>query len=77
MCEGHSNSIDAIAWSPDSTLIASASHDGTVQVWQAQDGTRILIYNGHTGYVDDVMWSPNGVSIASCGADNTAQVWQA
>jgi WD40 repeat protein len=33
---GHSNLIFKVAWSPDGTHIASASDDGTVQVWQPQ-----------------------------------------
>ena len=32
---GHANVVEAVAWSPDSTRIASASDDFTVQVWEA------------------------------------------
>ncbi len=32
---GHSDQVQSVAWSPDSTRIASASNDGTVQIWQA------------------------------------------
>lgn len=31
----HTDGVNCIAWSPDSTLIASASADNTVRVWQA------------------------------------------
>ena len=33
---GHSEDVFAVAWSPDGTLIASSSVDGTVQVWRPQ-----------------------------------------
>jgi WD40 repeat protein len=33
--KGHTDSVNAVAWSPDSTRVASASSDETVQVWQA------------------------------------------
>ncbi len=32
---GHSNGVDAVAWSPDGRRIASGSDDYTVQVWKA------------------------------------------
>ncbi len=32
---GHSQTISALSWSPDSTQIASASWDSTIQIWQA------------------------------------------
>jgi WD40 repeat protein len=33
---GHSGDVFDLAWSPDGSLIASASTDGTVQVWRPQ-----------------------------------------
>src|SRR5689334_4095672 len=35
---GHTAGVNAVAWSPDGVNIASASDDGTVQVWNAQTG---------------------------------------
>ncbi|MGZ6367287.1 MAG: WD40 repeat domain-containing protein, partial [Ktedonobacteraceae bacterium] len=32
---GHTSLAWSLVWSPDGTRIASASEDGTVQVWQA------------------------------------------
>ncbi len=32
---GHTSLVWSLSWSPDGTRIASASEDGTVQVWQA------------------------------------------
>ncbi len=32
---GHSSLVWSLAWSPDGKRIASASEDGTVQIWQA------------------------------------------
>ncbi|HEY7126564.1 MAG TPA: protein kinase [Ktedonobacterales bacterium] len=74
---GHLASINALAWSPDGKLIASASDDTFVQVFEATTGTRRLIYRGHAEEVATVSWSPNGRLIASAGQDRTVQVWDA
>src|SRR2546429_3738626 len=44
---GHSDKVITVAWSPDGARIASASFDGTVQVWNATTGGNPLIYHGH------------------------------
>jgi serine/threonine protein kinase len=74
---GHSNTVTAVAWSPDGSRIASGSSDNTVQVWNATDSSNPYTYKGHSRAVDAVAWSPNGSRIASAGYDNTVQVWQA
>ncbi len=74
---GHVGAVEGVTWSPDSTYIASASDDGTVQVWEAITGKHILTYRGHTQYVTAVAWSPDGSCIASGGGDQTVQVWEA
>jgi WD40 repeat protein len=74
---GHANSVWSVAWSPDGKRIASGSADGTVQVWDATRGNRLLTYTGHTGTVFSVAWSPDDKRIASGSADSTVQVWDA
>ncbi len=74
---GHSNYVSAVGWSPDGKRIASASGDGTVQVWDAANGGHVLTYRGHSGDVLTLAWSPDGQYIASGGLDMTVQVWNA
>ena len=74
---GHTDTVFAVAWSPDGKRIASGSSDKTVQVWDASDGSHLFTYRGHSSWVLDVAWSPDGKYLASAGADKTVQVWDA
>ena len=60
-------------------LLASASMDGTVQVWSLHERASTLLYqwNEHEGEVFALACSPDGTAIASAGKDTTVDVWQA
>ncbi len=72
---GHQDTVNAVAWSPDSTRIASASDDQTVQVWDALTGNNRIIYGGHTAKVTTVAWSPDGTRVASGDLKGSVQIW--
>ncbi len=74
---GHSSAPFTLAWSPDSSRIASGYYDKTVQVWEVNSGRLLLTYHGHSNRVNTLAWSPDGSRIASGSQDNTVQVWQA
>jgi eukaryotic-like serine/threonine-protein kinase len=69
--------VQAIAWSPDGTKIASASADTRVQVWDVASGHTLLTFRGHSARVNAVCWSPDGQVIASASDDRTVQIWDA
>ena len=72
-----SESIYAIAWSPDRRRIAYGGHEKAVEVRGTTTGASTLYYHGHTGSVTTLAWSPDGQSIASASLDRTIQVWNA
>jgi WD40 repeat protein len=50
--EGHSGSVTSVAFSPDSKLVASGSHDETVKIWDAATGACMQTLEGHSRYVN-------------------------
>jgi eukaryotic-like serine/threonine-protein kinase len=75
--KGHTGNVVSVTFSPDGKRLASASHDNTVKVWDAQTGKVIFTLEGHVGQVYCVSFSPDGESLASASADGTVKVWDA
>ncbi len=66
---GHTDFIPMVAWSPDSSMIATPSYDQTVKVWNADSGELLYTLTGHNDAVVAVAWSPNGTQLLSWGFD--------
>ena len=65
--QGHTGSVYSVAWSPDGRTLASGSRDGTVRLWNPNNGVNFAILRGHTAEVYAVAFSPDGRMLASGG----------
>lgn len=69
--DGHS----AIALHPAGTIIACGCEDGTIRLYDPEDGTPQGELIGHRNAVRDVSFDQTGESLASASADCTIREW--
>ncbi|MBD2606302.1 CHAT domain-containing protein, partial [Scytonema hofmannii FACHB-248] len=72
---GHANSVNDVSFSPDGKMLATASYDNTVKLWDTSTKKEIKTLTGHTDAVWGVSFSPDGKMLASSSADNTVKLW--
>ncbi|MGI8499560.1 MAG: WD40 repeat domain-containing protein, partial [Hassallia sp.] len=72
---GHANWVNGISFSPDGKMLASASDDNTVKLWDTTTGKEIKTLIGHINAVNGVSFSPDGKMLASAGVDKRVKLW--
>lgn len=72
----HNDSIFDLALSPDQKLLASASADKLVKVWDWKSQKLIRTLEGHTGYALTAAFSPESDRLATSGDDETVKIWR-
>ena len=77
MLFGHTRSVICMAFSPNGAMLASASDDRTIRLWDTESGEhlRTLTTEGHEPLVWNLSFSPDGRTLASAGSDLGIRLW--
>jgi WD40 repeat protein len=76
LLEGHTDVIEALAFSPDSRRLISGSVDNTAIIWDV--ATQKPLHpplGGHTDYIYGVGVSPDGARAVTASFDKTLRLW--
>lgn len=74
----HSDAVLAVTFNSMSDFLASASADGTIQLWSVPDHENVAavaMLEGHTDDVTGVAFSPDGSLLVSSSLDGTLRLW--
>lgn len=80
----HAKEIYTIKWSPtgpgtsnpnQQLILASASFDSTIKLWDVELGSLLCSLNGHREPVYSIAFSPNGEYVASGSLDKCVHLW--
>ncbi|CAD6205704.1 GSCOCG00009975001-RA-CDS [Cotesia congregata] len=72
---GHRQLVNDVKFSPDGRLIASASFDKSIKLWEAVTGKFIKNLHGHIQAVFSIAWSADSRLLVSGSSDSTLKVW--
>lgn len=75
--QGHTDTINQIAFNPINTELASVSDDGTIRVWDVVTGQEIFRSKAHNAPVLYVSYNQAGTQLATASVDGTLRIWDA
>jgi WD40 repeat protein len=61
---GHTDQIQALDFSPDSSTIASSAYDGTIRTWDVSTGAEVRAFHPQLGKLHHVAFAPDGLTLA-------------
>jgi platelet-activating factor acetylhydrolase IB subunit alpha len=72
---GHEHTVSFVEFSPDGTLLYSASRDKSIRVWDVTSGNCKKTFNGHNDWVRCLSINTQGNLLASSSDDESILVW--
>ena len=72
---GHKDLVSSLAVTPDGSLLASGSNDGTICLWRLPGGQRSATLRGHKDRVCFLAITPDGRLLSSASRDHSLRLW--
>jgi WD40 repeat protein len=72
---GHRDLVDGLAFSPGGLLLATASLDATIKLWDLGTGGEVASLSGHLQDAIAAGFSADGRTLASLGAGRDVKLW--
>lgn len=67
--------VYSVSFSPDKSLLVSASSDKMVRIWDVKNGKPLFSIKAHKQAVNHAEFSPDGKIIVSASSDKTVKLW--
>lgn len=74
--KGHELAVTAVAVSPDSNYVATASRDKSAKVWNLNSGREVRSFLGHQASVIALDFSNDGKYLITGSNDHTVKIWE-
>src|SRR5262249_15763693 len=73
--EGHTHHVLDVGWKADGKLLASASADNSIKVWDYDKGEQVRTMTGHGKQGTRLLFRGNTAEIVTCSGDQTVKFW--
>lgn len=75
---GHSNTVMALAYSPNGEFLLSGGLDAVLKIWKVYKGfAPVQTINAHWLHINAIQYSPAGQYFATASMDKTLKIWDA
>lgn len=71
----HNKDVNAVAVSPDGSIIATGSQDKTLKLWSVNNGKVRATCSGHRRGIWSVLFSPVDRVVLSASGDSSVRIW--
>lgn len=73
--QGHFDSMNSLAYSPDGQRIVTAADDGKIKVWDTESGFCIVTFTEHTSGVTACEFAKKGNVLFTASLDGSVRAW--